>query len=101
LPAVLAALRRAVDALTEPQTGYVNGRAVTAPGLVDQLGEAIAGRQGTGNRSAARSLPPAWVDATDLLDRLYQSVYLNGCRRVAFVRAVQRHPTATSVAGAR
>jgi hypothetical protein len=54
--------------LTAPQVDYVNGRAVTAPGLVDQLGDAIAGPQGTGNRGAARSLPNVWVDAVDVLN---------------------------------
>ena len=46
LPAALAALRRAVDALTAPMVDYVNGRAVTAPCLVDQLGAAVNGQAG-------------------------------------------------------
>ncbi|AVJ50266.1 hypothetical protein I5J36_gp50 [Mycobacterium phage Mendokysei] len=67
LPALLDELDAAIAAVTEPRIGYVGGRVVTGPSLLDQVHASIAGQQGTSNGNAARSLPPIWLDAADVL----------------------------------
>ena len=61
-------LREAVERLTGERTALVNGSPATAPCLIDQLGNSIEGHRGTGNRGVARSLPPVWTDAVDLIN---------------------------------
>lgn len=39
-----------------------------------EIRDSIAGQQGTDNRSAARSMPPIWVDATDWLNTVDATV---------------------------
>ena len=67
LTEAFAHLYAAIDTLTEPRIEWADNRVVTVPGLYEQLQTMIAGMQGTGNGSAARSMPPIWVDAVDIL----------------------------------
>ncbi len=58
--------RQAVTRLTQPQTRIHLDAVIFAPSLYDQLRGDLAGTQGD-TRTAAKSLPPIWVDAADLL----------------------------------
>jgi hypothetical protein len=68
LPAAERALRAAIGSLIWEQVDWINNQAVTAPSLVDQFRDAIAGKQGSGRGHSARSLPLVWVDAVDKLN---------------------------------
>jgi len=70
LPLALQELWDAIDDLTEPATQFINGEAVHADGLLDQLVDELAGQQGNKHGSFARSMPPLWVDACDLLSQI-------------------------------
>lgn len=74
LPAALRYLWHAIDVLTEPRTQLVNGEKVHAPSLLDQLIDDSGGQQGSQYGGVARSLPPAWVDATDLINEIAVAV---------------------------
>lgn len=70
LKPALTRMRRAVDDLIEPRATIVNNAVVKAPSLYMQLFDSIRGEQGTANGSAARSMPPVWVDAADMLNNI-------------------------------
>jgi hypothetical protein len=74
LPLALRELWHAIDSLTETRTTFVNGAAVHAPSLLDQLIDDMGGQQGNAYGGVARSLPPAWVDATDLIAEIQIAV---------------------------
>lgn len=68
LPEALAELADAIAALVEPKIEWLDGRVVTGPSLYEQIAASIAGAQGTGAGAAARSMPPLWVDAVDIIN---------------------------------
>jgi len=59
-------LGRAVQELTGPRTQLHGRNTVTAPSLYAQLCSDLAGTQGD-TRSVAKSLPPVWIDAVQLI----------------------------------
>jgi len=65
LPAARERLHQAITQLIDPHTELANGVHAEIPPLIMQLYDAIPGAQGTGH-SAARSLPPIWLDAARL-----------------------------------
>jgi hypothetical protein len=64
----LAKMRDAIAKLTAPKLEYLDGQFLTVPGLCEQLEASIEGMRGTGNGSAARSMPPVWIDAVSILE---------------------------------
>lgn len=66
LQPALTRLQHAIRDLTEPQTQKINDRWRHAPSPYMQLRDSINGEQGTGH-GVARSMPPSWIDAQDLL----------------------------------
>jgi hypothetical protein len=54
--------------MTEPKVERVDGRVVIGPGLYEQVQTMVAGMQGTGNGHAARSMPPIWIEAVDIVN---------------------------------
>lgn len=66
LPEARQRLRDAINELIDPRAEQVNGASAEIPSLFTQLYDAIPGAQGTGH-SAARSLPPLWIDAARLV----------------------------------
>jgi len=65
LPAARERLHQAITQLIDPRTELANGVHAEIPSLIMQLYDAIPGAKGTGH-SAARSLPPIWLDAARL-----------------------------------
>jgi hypothetical protein len=65
LPAAKDRLHTAIAELIDPRSEPVNGTHAEVPSLFLQLYDAIPGAQGTGH-SAARSMPPMWLDAARL-----------------------------------
>lgn len=59
-------LGRAVQDLTGPRSGMHGGDVVTGPSIYQQLCSDLAGTQGD-TRTPAKSLPPLWIDAAQLL----------------------------------
>lgn len=70
LTAALAELHQAIDKLVEPQIEWADDRIVTSPSLYRQIHAVVAGMQGSGNGHAARSMPPVWCDAVDILNAI-------------------------------
>ena len=63
-------LKRAVDSLTERRNHTVcQGQPVSEPSLYVQLRSDLAGTQGD-TKTPARSLPPIWIDACILLEKI-------------------------------
>lgn len=69
LPEALTDFDDALTALTDRQTIWHNNEPIHAPSLYMQLWDAIQGEQATGG-GVARSMPPIWCDATDLLHEI-------------------------------
>lgn len=67
LPAALARLADAIHALVEELHDYA--LKATAPSRYMQLRDSLPGQQNTGH-GVARSLPPLWLDAQQLLDEI-------------------------------
>lgn len=59
-------LGRAVQRLTGPRTAVYHDRTLFCPSLYAQLVSDVAGTQGD-NRTPAKSLPPVWIDAVQLV----------------------------------
>jgi len=59
-------LDRAVQRLTRPRTGIYHNRTMTGLSLYAELAANLAGAQGE-TRTPAKSLPPLWIDACQLL----------------------------------
>jgi predicted RNA-binding Zn-ribbon protein involved in translation (DUF1610 family) len=59
-------LVKAVNRLCEPRYAQFNNSMFQSPSLYEQLKSDLAGMQGE-NKSPAKSLPPIWVDACQLL----------------------------------
>lgn len=66
-------LDKAVTRLCRPRYGIYLDVTHEAPSLYDQLKSDIAGRQGD-NRTPAKSLPPIWIDAAQLLNAIDTTV---------------------------
>lgn len=60
-------LGRAVQRLTGPQSRVIDDITRHAPSLYVQLTHDLAGTQGD-NRTPAKSLPPVWIDAMELIN---------------------------------
>lgn len=69
LPQAKLRLSRAVWALIDPQRQMFDGEMRSAPSLYLQLRDSVPGAQGSGH-GTARSLPPCWLDAIDLLSEI-------------------------------
>lgn len=69
IKAALASLKRAVSDLIDPRPIIAHDRTLWTPALYQALCSDLAGRQGD-TRMPAKSLPPLWVDAVDLLTRI-------------------------------
>ena len=67
LPLARSRLGRAVQRLTGPQMLVHYDKTLYAPSLYHQLASDLAGTQGD-TRTPAKSLPPLWIDACQLLD---------------------------------
>ena len=63
-------LHRAVNALTAPQTRYLNNQAQSAPSAYQQLRDTITGMRNSGYNGGHQSQPNIWVDAFDLLNEI-------------------------------
>lgn len=75
LQPALRALETAVDALTAPQSKYLENRLVYAPSKYMQLRDAVVGEQmHTGGGGGSKSRPPLWTDAFDLLREVDDAV---------------------------
>jgi hypothetical protein len=70
LPAALHDFDDALQDLTHTQTQHHHGKTVYAPSFYMQLWDSVRGDQGTGNAGVARSMPPFWCDALDLLNEI-------------------------------
>lgn len=66
LPEARRHLEDAVSALIDPKPEHTDAGITWLDSLYDQLYDAIPGEQGAGNH-AARSMPPLWADAVDML----------------------------------
>lgn len=60
-------LARAVQRMTAPQSQRIDDVTRYAPSLYVQLTHDLAGTQGD-NRTPAKSLPPVWIDAMELIN---------------------------------
>lgn len=58
-------LEYAINRLCKPRMGVYHDRHLYAPSLYESLAGDLAGTQGD-NRTPAKSLPPLWIDATQL-----------------------------------
>lgn len=67
-------LGRAVQRLTAPRTAVYHDRTMFAPSLYAQLLSDLAGTQGD-NRTPAKSLPPVWMDAMQLVNTIDAEVH--------------------------
>lgn len=68
-------LEKAVDRFTQPKVAIMQNHLRHAPSLYDQLRGDLPGTQGD-THTPAKSIPPLWIDAVDLLgtiDRTVQS----------------------------
>ena len=79
LPGVRRAFQDAIQALIgRTRTLIARDDGTTEPAwadpLLDQLRDYVAGAQGTGNGSHARSMPPVVLDAVDLSDQITRTV---------------------------
>jgi hypothetical protein len=88
LPAARKRLAEAVGRLCEPQVRQIEGRMVTAPSLYGQLSDAAPRSQGQ-SKVPAKSLPPIWIDAVQLLTLIDKQVR-QWCRRPADVSTPAR-----------
>lgn len=70
LPAAKRQLADAIHALTGRTTTMIDGRQYWGDSLYVQLRDAVPGAQGTALGAVARSMPPMWVDASDLLNQI-------------------------------
>ncbi|KAB7752891.1 DUF7341 domain-containing protein [Mycolicibacterium mucogenicum] len=66
----LAELRRAVDRLTKPTEQYLNSAYNVEPSLYGQLAAGVDSYRGLASRGVARSRPPIWVEAEDMLSNI-------------------------------
>lgn len=74
---IVAARRRLTDAiskLTDPRPEVLDGHTHWLDSHYTELQEALPGDQGTGFSGVARSLPPMFVDAADLLHEIDTAV---------------------------
>ena len=69
IQAARSRLGRAVQRLTGPRMGIHYNATVYGPSLYSQLASDLAGTQGD-TRTPAKSLPPLWIDACQLLDEI-------------------------------
>ena len=69
LPDAVSYMQEAIDAMIDPQTSIISRKKHHAPSIYMQLWDAIAGQQGSGG-GVARSMPPFWCDAVDLLNEI-------------------------------
>lgn len=74
LPAARAKLRDAISDLIDPQAETIDGEIVYIDSLYDQLIEAVPGQFLGRTNGAARSQPPLWIDAADLLTTIDRTV---------------------------
>jgi hypothetical protein len=73
--AALEALTIAVDALTAPQSKYLEDRLVYAPSRYMQLRDAVTGEQmHSGGGGGGKSRPPFWTSAFDALNEIDTAV---------------------------
>ncbi|WP_409430560.1 hypothetical protein ACJEIK_26350 [Mycobacterium sp. SMC-16] len=66
----VAELRRAVDRLTKPTEQYLNNTYNVEPSLYRQLADGVDSYRGLASRGVARSRPPMWVEAEDMLSNI-------------------------------
>ena len=73
LPQARKNLADAVHRLTAPQHRYIAHKLRTAPSRYHQLASELAGTQGD-THTPAKSIPPLWIDATQLLADIDRAV---------------------------